>query len=383
VNAAFEPRSGDELAKVLRERSAARRAVRVVGGGSRSAIENWTPPADEPAASLSTRGLTGIAELDAAEGIVSVGAGTRLAELAAAADEAGWELPLDAPGAGATVGGVLAAGAPGPRWPAPRAAVLGMGVVLATGERTKTGGRVVKNVTGYDLAKLHVGSFGSFGVIESAWLRLRPRPERVEVLTAELADPESQAELSLTFARLAAVRVAALRGSTLVLELAGEDAVVEVDRVRCARELGAQTGAPGLIEELRDFAAEGRAQGATSTDLQLRASVLPSAVPDARRVLAALDAEVIAYPAQGLLYSKLPLPPEPPLPDEVEQLLAGARAAALSRLGFLRIEAGPEWVKRGRDVFGESPATLPLLRSIKEQFDPERVLNPGRFAGAL
>jgi len=366
---------------LLRERSAGHRPVRVVGGGSRSAIENWTPPADEPAEWLSTRGLAGIAELDAAEGVASVGAGTRLAELAAAADEAGWELPLDPPGAGATVGGVLAAGAPGPRWSAPRAAVLGMGVVLATGERTKTGGRVVKNVTGYDLAKLHVGSFGSFGVIESAWLRLRPRPERVEVLTAELGDP--QAQRSLTFARLATARVAALRQSTLVLELAGDAASVEVDRVRCARELGAQSGDPGLIDALRDFAAEGRAHGATCPDLQLRASVLPSAVPDARRVLSELDAEVIAYPADGLLYAKLPLPPEPPLPDPVEKMLAGAQAAALSRVGFLRIEVAPEWVKRGRDVFGESPATLSLLRALKDQFDPERILNAGRFAGAL
>jgi len=383
VSALLEPRSGEELAKLLREHSAGSRSVFVRGGGSRIGIANFTEPEETPDSWLSTRGLTGISELDAAEGVVSVGAGTPLAELAAAAKEAGWELPLDPPGATSTVGGVLAAGSPGPRWSAPRSAVLGMSVVLATGERARTGGRVVKNVTGYDLAKLHVGSFGSFGVIESAWLRLRPRPERVHVMVADLGDSAARGARALAAARYFTVRVAALRGSKLVLELAGDAPAVEADRSRCAAELGAEAGSAGLIDGLREFAGAARGQDANPTALHLRVSVVPSRVPEASRVLGDLGAETVAYPAHGLVYARVQLPKEPPLPDELERFLAGARAAAVARIGFLRLEAAPDWVKRGRDVFGESPATLPLLRSLKGEFDPHGILNPGRFAGSL
>jgi glycolate oxidase FAD binding subunit len=377
---AFEPSSGEELAKILRDHSAARRAVFVRGGGSRAGIANWT---DARGSRISTRALAGITELDGAEGVVEAGAGTPLADLVAAANGAGWELPLDAPGPGATVGGVLAAAAPGPRWPAPRAAVLGMHVVLATGERTRTGGRVVKNVTGYDLAKLHVGSFGSFGVIESVWLRLRPRPERVEVLGATLADPETRGERALAAARRPTARVAALEGARLTLELAGDGAAVEADLRACATDLGAEEAPPDSVRRLREFAGEARAADSRPDALHLRASVLPTAVGGAVRQLEGIGAEVVAHPAQGLVYARVPLPDGPPVPPEVERLLAGARAAALARIGFLRIEAAPGWVKRGRDVFGESPATFPLLRSLKAEFDPHGILNPGCFTGAM
>ena len=91
----------------------------------------------------------------------------------------GWELSLDPPGRDSTVGGCLAAASVGPRalgLGLPRDQVLGLTVSLASGERVRCGGRVVKNVTGYDLNKLYTGSFGSLGVIESAWLRLRAAP---------------------------------------------------------------------------------------------------------------------------------------------------------------------------------------------------------------
>jgi glycolate oxidase FAD binding subunit len=383
-----EPRSGDALAKILREHSAARRPLFVRGGGSRTGIANLTksvPRAGEDATGqwLSTRGLAGIFELDAAEGVVQAGAGTPVAELAAAADDSGWELPLDPPGAGATLGGVLAAAAPGPRWPEPRAVVLGMGVVLATGERTRTGGRVVKNVTGYDLAKLHTGAFGSYGVIESAWLRLRPRPEQVLVLAAKLGDPETRFTLALAAARRFTARVAALRNDVLVLELAGDAPAVEADRSGCVAELGATEASPDEIRRVREFAGEARGADASPDALHVRVSVLPSALAGAVHVLEGIGAEVVAHPARGLVYARAPLPGAPPLPDAVAQVLSGALAAAVARIGFLRIEAAPDWVKRGRDVFGDSPATLPLLRALKAEFDPHGILNPGRFAGAL
>ena len=380
MSEAHAPGSGEELAKLLREHTAARSPLFVRGGGSRSGIGNLRRGVG---ARLETHGLAGIDELDRSEGVVRAGAGTPLAELAAAAADAGWELPLDPPGSGATLGGVLAAAASGPRFPEPRAAVLGMTVALATGERARSGGRVVKNVTGYDLAKLHVGSFGSFGVIESVWLRLRPRPERVRVLVAELEDPRTRFGLALAAGRRGTARVAVLQGARLVLELAGDAAAVDADTRLLDGALPVAEADSGSVEAARAWAGEGCSDDDAPGALALRASVLPSAAEAANARLGGLGAETLVHPVRGLVYARIALPPDATVTESLAELFAGARAAALARIGFLRIEAAPDWIKHELDVFFETPQAVGLLRALKRQFDPAGILNPGRFAGAL
>ena len=144
-------------------------------GGTRVVLGNPPLRAD---VRLDLGALRGVLELDRSEGVCHVRGATPLSELREALAGTGWEVPLDVSDA-STVGGALACNAVGPRTHGqglPRDVVLGLSIAHASGKRTRCGGRVVKNVTGYDLNKLYTGSFGTLGVIVSAWLRLRPRP---------------------------------------------------------------------------------------------------------------------------------------------------------------------------------------------------------------
>jgi len=189
VEATLTPRDARSLGAALAALGAARCAAIPRGAGTQLGFGNVPRRA---ACFLSMEAFSGMDALDASEGVCHAGAGTPLAELRTRVAEAGWELPIDDAGRGGTLGGALATAALAPRalgWGRPRDVVLGCEVVLSDGTATRCGGRVVKNVTGYDMARLYTGSLGSLGVITGAWLRLRPRPEAVRVLQAgELDD---------------------------------------------------------------------------------------------------------------------------------------------------------------------------------------------------
>jgi glycolate oxidase FAD binding subunit len=380
------PRGGEALARALRLLSELDLAVLPRGGGAHQELGN---PPRRAAALLSTAALGGILELDAGEGVCRAGAGTPLAALRAAVNAEGWELPLDAPGAGATLGGVLACAAQGPRaqgFGRPRDAVLGLEVALATGERTRCGGRVVKNVTGYDLAKLYLGSLGSLGVIEAAWLRLRPRPGSVACLEAELPGPGAAGVgAALSAARRASARAAVLElaaaesPARLLVELAGAQASVARDARWLEAELGAREVPPAALDSLRRPAPAPPG----SSPLRLRLGARPSRLAQAAELLLGAGARVRAQPGLGILEASFALPAGADAGAALSALGAAERAAALSG-GLALIEAAPLAVKAGRDVFGaQDPAVLALSRALKAQFDPRGVLNPGRFAGGL
>jgi len=400
VGATLRPDRVDELCEGLRVLSELELAALVRGGGTALACANLPRRAD---LILDTRGLSGIESLDAEEGVVNVGAGTSISELAAAAREAGWEAPLDPPGDDATVGGALAAASPGPRFAHPRDVVLGLDVVLATGARTRCGGRVVKNVTGYDLAKLYTGSFGSLGVIASAWLRLRARPEHSVALVAPRSADSPGFEAALSAARLPTARVAGLvRGATaasllsgppeapvagvqpdgaLLVELAGEEPDVEADRRRFVSETGARETGVESIEQLRRLqAGPGPERGLT-----LRITGLPVRLSLAAEQLRDLPLEWLAYPGRGLLFATVSFDALPVDADErlVDESIRAGQRAARAAGGDLRVESSPTWARAARDVFAGADVALALARSLKEQFDPLGVLNPGRFVGGL
>jgi glycolate oxidase FAD binding subunit len=403
VAATFAPESGDALAHTLAECAAQRLGLVVRGGGSQLGFGNLPRGA---IGLLDTHLLAGIEELDAEEGVARVRAGTPLAELREAARAAGFELPLDPPGARSTLGGALAAAAIGPRAQGlglPRDGVLGLDVALTDGTRTRCGGRVVKNVTGYDLAKLYVGSFGSLCVIESAWLRLRPRPERVEVVTGRL-DPGSTAyRAALDVARGASVRAAALvsaplverltredietaaaveaagtRGPVLAVELAGDDAVVEAAARHLRERLGATRAPDDLVDRVREI------QGTwpRPPGLRFRVASRASRLAEVAVRLESAGAELLAYPGLGLVYAGFGLAQRED-DVEVERALAAAREAAKLGGGSYVLESAPVFAKRGRDVFGEPTAALAIARALKERFDPAGILNPGRGPGRL
>ena len=202
------PPDGAAVSAVVRVLGEQRATALVRGRGTRDSLGNRMGPVDVV---LSTRALEGVDELDLQDGVVHVRAGTTLEALRDAVAPHGWEVPLGAP-VGASVGGALATASVGPRRLAqgpPRDCVLGLEVVLGSSERTRCGGRVVKNVTGFDLAKLYTGSFGCLGVIESGWLRLRPAPEVSLQLLSPLDAVEDPGGLAIAGARRASARCCA------------------------------------------------------------------------------------------------------------------------------------------------------------------------------
>ena len=384
LEATLRPNGGEALAAALRLLSEQALPALVRGGGTRLATANAPCRAR---VLLETEGLAEAAEIDTDEGVARFAAGARLSALRDALAGSGWELPLDPPGIGATLGGALAAAAQGPRFAAPRHVVLGLGVVLASGERIRCGGRVVKNVTGYDLAKLFVGSYGTLGVIEWAWLRLRPAPEATRVCVAALGPGAEADAVALSAARRPTVRVAAVLDAALVagqrpakaayalvVELAGDAAAVEQDAEALASSAGACAADAAGLDAVHTAQAAG--------PLRVRVAALPSALPAAAEPLRRAGAAVLAYPARGLLWARFDLDG----PDDeraAERALCAAKEAARAAHGVCLLEVAPLAARLGREVFSGAIATLALERAVKRQYDPAGILNPGRFVGGL
>ena len=365
IAATLSPGDGESLSRAVTAISRAGLAAVPRGGGRHLALGN---PPERADLFLSTTALSEIQAFEPAEGVCRAEAGTRLAQLREVVLAEGWELPLDGDDS-ATLGGALAAGSVGPRshgfGPA-RDAVLGLDVVLGSGERTRCGGRVMKNVTGYDMAKLYTGSLGSLGVIESAWLRLRPRPETTRVIERRFDSLEAGCDQALLAARRPTVRACALlSGSRLVVEMAGDAAGVAAD----AAAIGGEPRDVRALEELSALQ-----WGGAKGELRFRIAALPSELRAVLTPLLREDLRVLAYPGLGLVYVC-------GTEANAEPLLAAVHAAASAASGPLRCEAAPvKWKRRG-DVFGASADELRLYAALKQLFDPQAALSPGRLFG--
>jgi len=355
-----------------------RLAALVRGGGTRLSLGN---PLRRTDVVLSTLGLEGVRDFDPGEGVCRVGAGTLLSRLRAQVNAGGWELPLDAPGRGSTVGGTLAAAAIGPRaqgFGAPRDQVLGLEVVLGDGLLTKCGGRVVKNVTGYDLAKLYTGSLGTLGVIAAAWLRLRPLPERVAWLEAAPASTETACARGLAAARRPTTRAAAVLlpaggPARLVVELAGPAAAVDCDADGLAGEGAFGAANADALDRARRLQADPPRAGGLRFRLWLR----PSRIAAVAERIAAAGGTCLLYPGLGQAWACF----EPGAPASQDAAFAAVASAAALGGGGHCLEAGPAEARAGRDAFGDAAALVPLTRALKARFDPAGVLNPGRALG--
>ena len=183
------PADAAECARLLEGAARDRRTVRIKGSGTKSYVGDVGPADIE----ISTSRLAGVIDHVPADLTVTVGGGTRVADVMAALARAGQFLPLDPPHADeATIGGVIAANSNGfwrSRYGAVRDLLIGTRIALGDGSIAKAGGRVVKNVAGYDLDKLLVGSFGTLGVIVEATLKVPPVPPASDGLAARLVIP--------------------------------------------------------------------------------------------------------------------------------------------------------------------------------------------------
>jgi len=405
------PATGEEVAEGMRLASREGAAVIPWGGGTAMSLGN-IPRRYDIALCLSH--LNQVVEYEPADLTAAVQAGKTLADFQRHLAESGQSLALDPPLAQeATIGGILAVNASGPSRHAcgtARDLILGMRAVPADGRIFKAGGRVVKNVAGYDLSRLFIGSLGSLGIIVEACFRLAPLPSAER--TAVVFFPSAQEarrfvaqtpNISLRAVELlnaAAVRQAATLGETpqdgyaLMLTTAGEPAAVERS-LKEIGELSRQAAASSFAEV--DESAQGQLWQAIASlarpspsgaALVCKAAVLPSQVPTLSEQIdttgreLGLEPLLLSHLTAGIVYSAWQLPQEEDSQRALDLTIA-LRQAVASLGGSLVVEACPLALKEKIDVWGEPAADFPLIRRIKEQFDPRGILNPGRFLGRL
>lgn len=384
---AVTPATVDQLRETLRAARDAGLAAIAVGGGRHLGAGNLPERYD---VAVSTRALNRVIAHEPADMTVTVQPGLVVAALNERLAEHGQMLPLDPPcAADATIGGVLGANAYGPlrhAFGTARDWLIGTRVAHADGTSSRSGGRVVKNVTGYDMHKLYVGSLGTLGVITEATFKLAPLPKarRTAVVACESAASACGLVLSAHEAGLA-LHAAEVLSPGAAAAIIGRDAWLVLARVaggpaaveRSIREMRAISA--GDEVDVREDAAPwpAWAEAFAPDALSLRAAVLPT------QVAATLDEIARAAPAPRLSATvsagvvRLRF-------DGGDAALIGALRAVIARHGgALVVEAAPAEVKRTLDVFGPARPDLAIARRLKEQFDPSGVLSPGRFAGRL
>jgi glycolate oxidase FAD binding subunit len=360
----FAPTSAEEAAACMAQAARDRQRLAFVGGGTELELGRQKPVD----ATLRTRGMARILEYAPADMVLSAEAGVTLAQVQAAAREHRQMLALDAPWPErATIGGLVATGAFGPRrarYGAIRDLIIGVTLVRADGVVARGGGKVVKNVAGFDLPKVACGSLGTLGLIAGATFRLHPLPEASATVLAAVR----QAQLEPT----SAVALRAGEGRyDLGLRFEGFGEGVEQQAARlCAIGPGQRLADPDAFWRRHDAA---RAGG----PLRLKVAALPSQLPAIEAIVAPLLSGLRG--ASFAWYATLGAGFVSGEGVGLGQPIEAARAAIVAAGGWLVVESGAPEI----DPWGPLPASFGLMRALKTRFDPEGRLNPGRFLGGL
>ena len=389
-----EPESVPDAAEALRALAGDRLSVAFVGGGTDLGL-GATPAALD--AVVRTARLRRLVEHAPSDQIVVVEAGMPLAELQRLLAPHHQRLALDPPRPeAATVGGVVAANAFGPRrhrFGTARDLVIGMSFVRADGTLAKGGGKVVKNVAGFDVPRLLVGSLGTLALVATVTFRLHPLPESQRTVlfegisAAEVRDLVVQAQA----AQLEPTSVAALTdGGRLETAFRFEGFAPGVDE-QCEKLLALAGKLGRAAAALDDGAAHdtwARHDAArTGGSLRVKAAVPPAAAtamaegPLQRVLRGAIRAgAAVLYPTLGIAFACGDAAP----PEEAARAIAEARGALTSLSGSLVVTAAPAPVRALVDVWGPaSPPSLGLMKRLKRELDPEGRLAPGRFVGGI
>ena len=396
------PSSAEQASDVMQFAAAERLAV--IAAGSRSCIEagNLLTQAD---LILSTRQMNRFVGHEPADLVATAEAGMTLHEFQKRLGEAGQGLPIDPPDDGsATIGGVVASGSAGPQslgYGSLRSFVIGLRAVLADGRQIKAGGKVVKNVAGYDLCKLFTGSYGTLALITEVTFKLRPVPAEARTIVALGPRATSLAagrRLATDFSPVAVEIVSSGLSKELGLGLApkADDCVLLVRFAGSARAVITQTAQalktlrdegmrcatyddePSIWQTLASVSSE--SQYDLSWRTRVRATDLPAVVEE----VAALERDdawrsTVRWHAgigDGCLQA---LARSPVYHQEAVRALERLRQSAEDRGGSLIMEKAPVEVKRDFDSWGSFGSAGDLMMRVKRQLDPEKVLSPGRF----
>ena len=404
------PGSKEEVAAILLVTAEAKMPVVPWGGGTRMGI--GAPPKSLGLVLVLKR-LNRLLEHEPGDLTATVEAGMTLAALQRELGRRGQWLSLDpAHAEEATMGGILSSNAAGPRrhlYGSCRDLLIGVTVVTAAGSIVKGGGKVVKNVAGYDLPKLFIGAFGTLGVIVEATVKLRPRPDADRLVIARFARLKEAGAAAravmgsdllpsaldlLDGEALRALGQGGADGAALLIRIDGipeqvEWQCAEVERLLRPQGLGDMRVLDGAARDTMWRARGGLGRGAyPETAAVMRWVVLPAQVANvmeqgtAVAQRAGLGAALSAHAGAGI----------------IEAVLAGGgRADATSVAGVLSewremvratggqalIESAPLAVKERVPVWDDPGPSLRIMQRIKSQLDPNGLLNPGRFVGGI
>ncbi|MDR3635365.1 MAG: FAD-binding oxidoreductase [Isosphaeraceae bacterium] len=394
------PESVDALRQTVSTRAAEGHALYPQGGGT--ALDYGGVPR-LPGVAIDTRALNRVIDYPDADMTITVEAGIALASLRAVLAAKNQRLQIDAPDPDrATLGGVFATNTRGPRsfgLGRPRDQIIGVSFVTSDGNLVKGGGRVVKNVAGYDFPRLLTGSMGTLGIITQLTLKVRPLPEASELVWVPFTSLDSAAtaldRLNTSATRPVAVELLNRPGARLIGETLGlpvEDWTIvvgfednaasvawQVDRVMI--ELGRTNiviregaAAEPLWAALTAF------QAAALGPIGFTANVRPSSVPAfVKEVDPALWA-IQAHAGSGIVRGhSLAAPDLDALSRDVDHL----RGRAVRGDGNLILVRCPTEAKERLRVWGEPRPDWALAQAIKKTLDPRGLLNPGRFVGTI
>ena len=380
----LRPPDVDAVREIVRSATHAGKTIVATGLGAH--LDVGAPPRRVDVL-LDLSALDRVVDHEAADMTVTVQAGSSLARLDAALAAAGQWFPIDPPALErTTVGGLVAANLSGPLRASRgtvRDLLLGLRTVDATGTLVSGGGKVVKNVAGYDLPKLHVGALGTLGVVVEATFKVQPRPECEAAAVFATATHADAASIAL------AVRDRFdplwLEAGTLddgvgtaigVAGIAPEIAAARetLDAIACERNVELRWIDDGarLRRTLADFPLR---QPATV----LRTSVLPTEVGLTMTRLRELagGVPVLAHVSNGVVRARIADA------TSVARVVTELRREVAQRGGFVVVERASAEVKAGLDVWGDPGEGLALMRRVKEAFDPHGTFAPGRYVGGL
>ena len=386
-----EPGSVEETSELLRFAAEEGLAVSPRGGGTKASLGN---PPRELDLILSTVRMDEVIEHVPGDQVVRVQAGIKLEDLQKRLAGSDQMLGIDPPEtkSGATVGGVVAANSSGPRrhrYGTIRDLIIGITVVLSDGTVAKAGGKVVKNVAGYDLSKLFTGSLGTLGVIAECNFRLHPRPETARTVAVVLGSAQAAGEAAQ------AVLHAQLVPSAVELHWSEDEKLLTVliEGIEPGVEAQSDTASYllrgfGEVRTLTDEEAGSLgplAPPGTENEVAVKISAPPSELTGvldsalgacSRRGVAP---RITGHAGIGVTYVALSGRDEEAHIQIVEEL----REIWTRRGGSVVVRSAPPAFKERVEAWGPLGSRLELTRRVKQKFDPRGIMNPGRFAGGI
>jgi len=379
-----EPGSVEEISDVMKLAASEDLAVAPRGSGTKTHIGD---PPRRLDLIVSTARMNEVLEHTPGDQIVRLEAGIKLEDLQEHVSGSDQMLAIDPPESGATIGGIVAANSSGPRryrYGTIRDLIIGITVVLHDGTVAKAGGKVVKNVAGYDLSKLFTGSLGTLGIIATANFRLHPRPETARTVAVEVAGPQQAQAAAQTIVH------SQVEATAVELHYGGDEKRLKVLLESIPGGVDAKTETAsfllkqfGEVRTLSDEEAD-HPGNLTPPEVVLKIGAPPvdlAAVLES--VLGAAERKGLAHPritghaGTGVTLVRFSGESEAGAAGFVEEM----REIWVRRGGSVTLQRAPLTLKQRVSTWDNGGDYLGLVRRVKEKFDPRGGMNPGRFLG--